>query len=274
MSIGDILILIMAIAVIPFLINIVLMVVFVKGKALKKRSMTALTQRVVETKEVQEATISDYLLKLGYEEGEVDPLVEKISQRRIQLLSKLIGAILNEDEMKMSETCDDINELVGHIVGVELKIEPASESEEEGETKEQLMEKVDELKTDNKRLKKEVHKNLKTLNNLFSEYSSMFGEEIDVKDMSAEEILDAMAAFSDKVTESEEASGDVVIEEEELDNGGMEEPSNEQIAEADATWEEALAEANATDDGEETTISPGANEDDEPSWEDAFNEKE
>lgn len=280
MSTGDLIILLLAVAAIPVIINVALIMVFFKGKALKKRSMSMLTQRVVETKDVQEGVVGDYLEKLGYDPDEADPLVKKFSQQRIQIMSKLITAIISEDETKMSETCDDVNELVGAVTGVELKVQAAPELEEGEESREQLQEKVAELKTDNKRLKKEVHKNLKTLNNLFSEYSSMFGEDIDVKDMSAEEILDAMAAFSDRVSESDEVSGDVVIDEglepDETNNGGMGQPSEDQIEDADATWEEALAEANAGEpDGDETTISPGVgDDDDEPSWEDAFNEKD
>jgi chromosome segregation ATPase len=123
---------------------------------------------------------------------------------------------------------------------------------------------IEELKQEIKGLKQEVHITLTTLNNIFAEYSSMFGEEVTRKDMSVEQILTAMESFSGtKVDlEADEPQAEEVIAEEVANDPDT-------VEDLELEQDEGTTETSVLDD---MPLEEVSGSDDEPSWEDAFEE--
>lgn len=108
------------------------------------------------------------------------------------------------------------------------------------------------LKEENERLKKEMNITLGTLNNIFAEYSSMFGEEQEHRDMGVTDILSTMENLMGSV------DGDLPS----ADLSRADEPSGSAMPVPSA----------AIDETAETDEQGGAAADDDISWESAFAE--
>ena len=99
---------------------------------------------------------------------------------------------------------------------------------------------VQYLREENDRLKKEVSITLGTLNNIFSEYSSMLGEEGERKDMKVEDILAKMESMTQEVEPEPEPAEASLAETISAETAESETPAPEGD---DVNWDDAFAEA-------------------------------
>ena len=99
---------------------------------------------------------------------------------------------------------------------------------------------VQYLREENDRLKKEVSITLGTLNNIFSEYSSMLGEEGERKDMKVEDILAKMESMTQEVEPEPEPAEAALAETISAETAESETPAPEGD---DVNWDDAFAEA-------------------------------
>lgn len=127
---------------------------------------------------------------------------------------------------------------------------------------------ISSLREENERLKKEMNITLGTLNNIFAEYSSMFGEEQEHRDMGVNDILSTMenlmgsvdgelsgaeVGTSDSIPVPSSLPPSVAIDETAV--GELEENASSSAAPADEdlSWENAFAEAAQQSDTEPKT---------------------
>jgi len=183
--------------------------------------------------------------KLSLEEESAKKATKKIINERKFLFRNLISGLLDKNLDAIQSLEADMSRVTRryHDLNVALEQAPAEEVEEdEGDS-----ELVDELKEEVKSLKKEIHITLTTLNNIFSEFSSMFGEEVPESEMSVDQIITAMEAFSGK-------SGDEEAVELEAESMAEEEPAADEpdaFAEVDEALEDIATEEQAVEASQE-----------------------
>ncbi|MEM9100901.1 MAG: hypothetical protein AAGB12_01150 [Pseudomonadota bacterium] len=290
---------------IPLLLNIIFIVSWFKNRKNKKKILENLKNRMIETKPNQEKMAQDFFGAIGVEEENSHGKLKGFNQVRNNFVIHLMDGVLHNDHEKLSDLVDQYNETTTFLLQQEINAsggvqeapsstegESSSESNaevgEEGIRKEleTSESKVSDLQSENKDLKREIHKTLKTLNNIFAEYSSMFGEEVNSQDMTAEEIVEAMSAFSKRAlgTEDTPASGDVDVSD---DSQASTSQVAEDTADASVDNEESFESEENAESEEATPVSQADEEaampdieqeaetsegEEDPSWDDAFAE--
>jgi hypothetical protein len=104
-----------------------------------------------------------------------------------------VASLLNQKVANLAQINDDLHRLLELYHSLELN-KNVVELEDESDKDEQIA----ALKAEIKALKHEVHITLTTLNNIFAEFSSMFGEEVPNREMSVDQIITAMESFAGK----------------------------------------------------------------------------
>ena len=198
-----------------FVLSIILIWVLVSAKKKNKEAVRQLILRIKNNEEAQKEAVSAFLTeKVGLEQTAVKKQSKKIINERKFLFRNLISSLLDKNEKALIGLEDDLSRIVKHYHDLDIQAKAVEEVVEEAEETED----VDALKQEIKTLKHEVHITLTTLNNIFAEFSSMFGEEVPETEMSVDQIITAMESFSGKggAAEVDDAQLDAV--EQELDD--------------------------------------------------------
>ncbi|MCO7227271.1 hypothetical protein [Pleionea sp. CnH1-48] len=275
--------------VLPFLIlSIVLIVMLMKGSSRYKEAMRELIINVKDNEDSQKQSLSKFLKEnLGLSEEDADTHIKELIKERKFFFRSFVSSILNKDVESLSLMDEELSRLTekyhkitpGNVsAGVEEDIEDNSDDlQSEIERKNTQ---IEELKSESKSLKQEVHVTLTTLNNIFAEYSSMFGEEVEQKNLSVEQILTAMESFAGKSASSADDA------EEPVEASVDEAPADEAPVDADEEIEADMAVAEDPDSPDDLELSDEpedessllddmpleSTDDDEPSWDEAFAE--
>ena len=283
-------------AVLPFLIlSILLILLILSGRKKLKQASKLLILNVKANEEKEKQAILDFLkTKLGFDEKIAKKTSKNIIKERKFLIRNLVSGILNKDVETIGQLNEDLCRISKQYHQLDIKI-PEPEVVDEGVSEEQL-EAEGELKSEIKGLKQEVHITLTTLNNIFKEFSSMFGEDdIPEGEMSVDQIITAMESFSGKSAQndssddsSETISTDTTSVEEHDEVVGIDEEESATIEDEPSSDtsenDEALnfAVDSAIDDidnaldglelGETDSDSDSDSDTEEPDWGDAFAE--
>jgi len=233
----------------PFIVlTLVLALAIVSGRKKYKEAAKLLILSVKSSEDRDKQAIIAFLTeKLAIDESAAKKNAKKVMNERKFMIRNLVSGLLDKNVEAISQLNNDLSRITGHYHLLEAsKLEPVDEKQEE-DPEEQ--ERTEELKAEIKGLKQEVHITLTTLNNIFKEFSSMFGED-DIPDaqMTVDQIITAMESFSGK------SPNDDVYEFTDSDEQHEEsEPNAETTAdEQDSIDEPKEAEEEGEGEGEET----------------------
>ena len=179
----------------PFVVlSLVLTWVLISAKKKNKAAVRALILRIKNNEQKQRDLLYDFLTnKLAIEETTAKKSSKKIINERKFLFRNLISVLLDKNMNALVELEDDLSRITSHYHQLNVELKAVEEEPVEVETED-----VEALKQEIKTLKHEVHITLTTLNNIFGEFSSMFGEEVPDTEMSVDQIITAMESFSGK----------------------------------------------------------------------------
>jgi len=183
-----------------FILSIVLTLTLTGGKKKMRKAVKQLILDVKSSEKRDRDAVKVFLKdKLNLDNKQIKKASKKILNERKFLLRNIISGILDKNLEAISLLNQDLNRVCKQyhqleVAEIEVKVEEVTEEVEE-ESKE---DKTKQLKKDIKSLKQEVHITLTTLNNIFKEFSSMFGENVPEGDMSVDQIITAMESFSNK----------------------------------------------------------------------------
>jgi len=186
--------------VLPFVVlSMILVMVIIGGRKKFKEAAKRLILNVKTTEDNEKDALINFLSnKLGYDEKQAKKKAKKIINERKFLIRNMVSGLLDKNVEAISQLNNDLSRVTDCYKNLEVINLVAEEiPEPEEEVQETAEEK--ELKGEVKSLKQEVHITLTTLNNIFKEFSSMFGEDdIPSGQMSVDQIITAMESFAGK----------------------------------------------------------------------------
>ncbi|WP_444998265.1 hypothetical protein [Aliikangiella sp. IMCC44359] len=283
----------------PFaLLNVVFLLIIMKNRKMAKESARKLILKIKNNEEHEKSNVIDFLTqKAGYEEDKAKSLAKKLINERKFLFRNIISGLLDKNEEAIVTLERDMARVTERYHALEFNANAQEEVAVEETSNQEDLDKIDELKQEVKGLKHEVHVTLTTLNNIFAEFSSMFGEEVPETEMSVDQIITAMESFSDKSVSSVPESDTEQEESESFDEGDELDAFSEELEESDEVPETVEDEDTDTDTEEELNFSIDDELDDidsaldglelgqlgdddeiesdsesEPSWDEAFEE--
>jgi len=200
--------------VLPFLIlSVVLSIVLFRRKAQDKSALQRLINQYKEKEDGRrESTIEFLKNKAGLEDPAREEASQKLLKARKTFIQKLITTFLTRKAESIANLDNELSVITSayHELSVKLPTDEIREQKEEDEPQmaaampekitednSELEKEIKRLKKENKNLKMENQTTLSTLNSIFAEYTSMFGEESEKKDMTVDDILTAMESFGD-----------------------------------------------------------------------------
>ena len=150
--------------------------------------------------------------KLSIKEKPAQKNAKKIINERKFIVRNLVSGLIDKNVEAISLINQDISRLTQRYHELETEQPEPIQAPvvEEVPAKTELAEdNTKDLKKEIKNLKQEVHITLTTLNNIFKEFSSMFGED-DIPDgqMSVDQIITAMASFAKGSNSKEKGPSD------------------------------------------------------------------
>ncbi len=247
----------------PFIVlSIVLALTILSGRKKYKEAAKQLIRSVKSNEDKDRQAILDFqTTKLALDEAIAKKNAKKIMNERKFLVRNLVSGLLDKNVEAISQLNQDLARISAHYhsldVGNLSPAEPAEEAPTEEEN-EGLDNDIKALKSEIKSLKQEVHVTLTTLNNIFKEFSSMFGED-DVPDgqMSVDQIITAMESFSGKqpidgVMMSEDIEKAEKLAEQGSDSKPTEEPM--EVAASEESTEKTEEESQETDEDEVASL--------------------
>ncbi len=273
--------------VFPFLLlSLVLITILVRNKSRVTEAMRELIINVKDNEDEQKQATKAFIQnKLGQTPEQADKLANEIIKERKFFFRSLVSNILNKDIENLATLDEELGRVFEkyHVIegGETAPVATASVAESVGDDSSLRSEieskeaKIEELKQDNKSLKQQNHITLTTLNNIFAEYSSMFGEEVTKKDMSVEQILTAMESFAGPSISSASIASETPVEatpRQESESAIVpsdEEPSDDDFVDTSILDELMLEQVNAGNSADDAS---DEEESEEPSWDDAFAE--
>ncbi|MGX5174304.1 hypothetical protein ACUR5C_09820 [Aliikangiella sp. IMCC44653] len=186
--------------VLPFVIlSIVLILVILKGRKNNKEAARFLIEKIKSNEDSQRKEIFNFLKnQLNLDKNIAKRATRKITNDRKFLFRNLISGMLNKNPEAIASLELDMSRIFGHyhdLTANPVTTDAAPEGAPESNTEENT-EDLKALKKEIKLLKQEIHVTLTTLNNIFGEFSSMFGEEVPSSEMSVEQIITAMESFA------------------------------------------------------------------------------
>ncbi|TQV77003.1 hypothetical protein FLL45_03350 [Aliikangiella marina] len=189
--------LIVAEIALPLLIlSSVLAWVLFRSAKKNKEAARGLILKIKNNEDNERAAVMSFLTdKLSFEEDAAKKATKKIINERKFLFRNLISGLLDKNLAAIESLESDMSRITRRYHDLDVVIPQETEEAEEIEDNSAQ---IEELTAEIKSLKKEVHITLTTLNNIFAEFSSMFGEEVPDSEMSVDQIINAMEAFSGK----------------------------------------------------------------------------
>ncbi len=287
MNSGDFSFVIIIEAVLPFFVlSIVLLLVILSGRKKYKEAAKTLILNVKSSeKQERESLVRFQTEKLNIKPKAAKKNAKKIINDRKFLIRNLVSGLLDKNVEAISMLDQDLNRISSryHDLNVVTPEPVAIVEEEPEETEEEI-----DLKAEVKSLKQEVHVTLTTLNNIFKEFSSMFGEDdIPEGQMSVDQIITAMESFSGKSAVPEE-SLDELDDDDEDSADSLDDQLEESLADLGLADEGVLSDEGADGDEDDLDFSMDSAIDDidsaldgleldaadeeEPDWGDAFAE--
>lgn len=259
-----------------FILSIVLALALMSGRKKMKKAARQLILDVKSSEKRDRDAVKLFLKdKLHLDKKQIKKASKKILNERKFLLRNIISGILDKNLEAISLLNQDLNRVCKQyhqleIAEVEAKVEESTEEVAEAPKED----KIKQLKKDIKSLKQEVHITLTTLNNIFKEFSSMFGENVPEGDMSVDQIITAMESFSNK--ESSDAPESVEPETKSPETKSETETEMEVKVEPESIAEVSEQTEEKSDNDEQSTpldevksVSEDDETDDEPLPEDA-----
>lgn len=271
-------------AVLPFLIlNVVFVLIILSGKKKYKQAAKKLILSVKSTEDSErEAIIRLQTDKLSVKPKKAKRNAKNIINERKFVIRNLVSGLIDKNVEAISNINHDITQLTKRYHEL-IMTTTGGTGVDADEDKQQSVETVQqedasiELRKEIKVLKQEVHITLTTLNNIFKEFSSMFGDD-DISDeqMSVDQIITAMASFVEgsqqsKVTETEasdstdtqassETAVNVQTEPEEKSEGDVEEKIEEEAKPSPAPQAKSeKGEIQSPDNGDEAKVESADN---------------
>jgi len=251
----------------PFIVlSLVLIAMLLNGRKKNKEAAHKLILKIKNNEQRQRNNLQDFLSKkLALDDAIARNTSKKIINERKFLFRNLISALLDKNVDALAMLEEDLTRITDHYHNLKVQLEATGESDADAlKENEENKATIEELKQEIKSLKHEVHVTLTTLNNIFGEFSSMFGEEVPDTEMSVDQIITAMETFSNKNAtddsavdaESDEKAfeEDTELEEQEpdafnqnTDENSEAEPEKEDPAVANQSAEEIPEPENASD---------------------------
>jgi hypothetical protein len=192
-------------SILPFVIlSAVLIFIILGGRKKFKQAAKSLILSVKSSEDQEKQAVISFLTeKLALDDKAAKKKAKKILNERKFLIRNLVSGLLDKNVQSLSELNQDLSRITAHYHGLDVNIAAVENepSDEENEPLEEPNETDSEkgLKKEIKSLKKEIHITLTTLNNIFNEFSSMFGEDdTPGGQMSVDQIITAMESFSNK----------------------------------------------------------------------------
>lgn len=177
----------------------VLIVVLVFASLRRRRQDVAGMRRLVETlqstDEARKQALRTFLAEqLGFEDPDLSQRITLIETQRKAVYKVLIQAFLKHDAEAIAQLHEPLDAYadIYHLLAHQQNFAAAAGGDDDRGNEAHAT----ALRKENRRLKDEVNITLGTLNNIFAEYTSMFGEQIDRAQMSVEEIIAAMEKYS------------------------------------------------------------------------------
>ena len=232
-------ILFLLLVIMPFLLAVIaLSIVVFRRKKQDRKSLQNLISNYKEKEEGRKQSVLEFLKnKVGIEDPEREEMSQKILQARKSFLQKIISSFLTREQEAISNLDNDLSVISQAYQELSISM---SAQDEAIVADSDMTESLAKLKKENKNLKIEVHTTLSTLNSIFAEYTSMFGEETDRKDMSVDEILEAMESFGTEDVKKEDTT--VISDDLGDDNDDPEEDDDENIDDIEPEWGNAIEE--------------------------------
>ncbi len=295
--------------VLPFFVaTVALSIVVFRRKTQDRSALQQLINKYKENEKGRKESIFKFLKnKVGLGEQEIEETSKKLLLARKSILQKIISAFLTRKAESIANLDNELSIITSayHELSVSLPADNASDEDEMTtdvsetvvtQNNPELEKELKNLKEEKKNLEVELKITLSTLNSIFEEYTSMFGEESDKKDMSVGDILSAMEFFGqdqvDTASESdnsfdafdnvspeeseaisEEPSVELFKEPEAVIGESVTKPARED--EAEPGWDEAFKETEEPKPTtEEPVTEPVGETEAEPSWDEAFAETE
>ncbi|MBI2379261.1 MAG: hypothetical protein HYV16_00695 [Gammaproteobacteria bacterium] len=224
----------------PLLFLVILLAVLLwRARRNDVRGVRALINKVQAKDASRKAALQDFLSRrMGFEEPDLSQRLSLIDSQRKAYYKALLQSFMRHDAELVAGLDEPLDAYIDayHVLahqGPAASPAPAPSiaAPVVAESGNQDAE-IAALKRENKRLRQEAQITLGTLNNIFAEYTSMFGEQTERTDMSVEEIIEAMEKYSGRIG-GQEAGDEAIKEEEEAYIRG---------ASADAEEAESLAE--------------------------------
>lgn len=201
-----------------FVLSLVLIFILLASRKKYKEAARQLIEKAKNNEDNHKQELLAFLTKkLAISDENAKEQSKKIINERKFLLRNLISALLDKNTQGLVGLDDDLSRLSSHYhsldMGEQVEAEvaqeepPAEPEDNQADDNQQeknqqiIIEQEETIKGQNKEiksLKHEVHVTLTALNNIFAEFSSMFGEKVENKEMSVEQIITAMQAFSNK----------------------------------------------------------------------------
>ncbi|MDH5629261.1 MAG: hypothetical protein OEY96_03810 [Gammaproteobacteria bacterium] len=283
-----------------FLLSVITLVLLAKKRKFNQKIARDLIQSIKNNETEHKSELLSFLKeKLSQDEESASNICSSILNERKFLFRNLISGLLDSNAELLISLDKDMSRIVQKYHDLEVVSAKKTKTPDgvSDESEEDLPEIVERLKGENKSLKQEVHVTLTTLNNIFGEFSSMFGEEVPKNKMSVDQIINAMETFSSQNSGSgidDEDDIEVVSEKEEVqenttDSEILPEKDAVETSEQDTSAESSdldgtinavvepeiddeLDELDSMLDALESGEDKSGSNDDEPSWDDAFEE--
>jgi hypothetical protein len=250
MNSGDLSYIVIVEAVLPFLVlSIVLLLVILSGrkKFREAAKMLIMSVKSGEAKE-KESLIAFQTEKLNISNKLAKKNAKKIINDRKFLVRNLVSGLLDKNVEAISQLNQDLSRISSRYHDLKIVLPEPAVVEEPAETEEEI-----DLKAEVKSLKQEVHVTLTTLNNIFKEFSSMFGEDdIPEGQMSVDQIITAMESFSGKEDtpgENFPSAGETEMPQHEATADDLGEDPMDAMDSLDSQLEESLADLGLADEG-------------------------
>lgn len=242
----------------PSLLAIALLISGYRRKVSERKGCEQLLALVKATEDEQKQAIETFLNKsLHYDSSASKGKAEELLKMRKQFMRKLLLGFLHRDVLTVAALDNELSQLTNayHKLDAKSVAAPAPKNDATDPQTQQLH-------SENQRLRHEIHITLSTLNNIFAEYSSMFGNEDGDRNLSVSQIVDRMQQLSG-------AGGDAQLEQAaQRDQAAL--PS-----ELEATPEVNVASAVEADMLGDIVAESAAlldSSDNDPSWDEAFAE--
>ncbi len=190
-------------AIISFLIWLI-----IANQRKSKEAARKLILKIKQNEDNEKQNVYNFLSEnVQYDDKQAKHLSKKIMNDRKFFFRNLISGILDKNIEAIELLENDLSRISSHYHSIKPSESTSAVDEAPIEDK---SEQIDELYQEIKGLKHEIHITLTTLNNIFAEFSSMFGEEVPEREMSVDQIITAMESFSGKgeAKASEPASDD------------------------------------------------------------------